>query len=93
MPQYVWRLGHFFAANVIDTDDGKRSIFLSVIGPPPHKLLRKLIAPNLVGKPFATLVEVMKKHYSPKPSEIVQRFRFHNQFRKAGVCSSYIAEL
>ena len=39
-PQYVERLGHVFAANAIDTEVRKRSIFHSVIGPTPYKLLR-----------------------------------------------------
>ena len=42
-PQYVERLGHFFAANAIDTEDRKRSIFLSAIGPTPYKLLWNLL--------------------------------------------------
>ena len=37
--QYVERLGHFFAAIAIDTEDRKRSIFLSAIGLTPYKLL------------------------------------------------------
>ena len=46
-------------ANAIDTEDRKRSIFLLVSGPISNKLLRNLVATDmLVDKPFATLVEV-----------------------------------
>lgn len=34
--QYVERLDHFFAANVIEDAARKRSVFLSVIGPAPY---------------------------------------------------------
>lgn len=40
------------------------------------------------------LVAVLSNHYRPKPSEIVQRFRFHSRFRKAGESvAAYMAEL
>ena len=39
-------------------------------------------------------VAVMKAHHCPKPSVIVQRFRFHNRFRQPGESvSTYISEL
>ena len=66
-------------ANAIYTEDRKWSMFLSVIGPIPNKLLRNLVDTDMrVDKPFATLVEVMEKHNSPKLSANIQRFRFHS---------------
>ena len=44
-PQYVERLEYFFEANgIVEADNAKkrRSTFLSVIGPGPHKLLQSL---------------------------------------------------
>ena len=36
----------------------------------------------------------MKNHYTPPPSEIVQRFRFNSRFRKPSESvSTYVAEL
>ena len=57
-PQYVERLQFFFAANGIEDANKKRSVFLSVVGPSPFKLLRNLISPaNLSDKSFEELVE------------------------------------
>ena len=94
-PQYVERLEHFFAANEISSAEKKRSVFLSVIGPTPYKLLRNLLAPEKPSdKSFAELVAVLSAHYSPKPSKIVQCFRFHACFRKpGGSITHYVAKL
>ena len=40
--QYAERMGHFLAANGVTTEECKRSIFLSVIGPKTYKLLCSL---------------------------------------------------
>ena len=47
--QYAERLGHFFAANGITSNDKKRSVFLTVIGVKAYKQLRNLIAPAKPG--------------------------------------------
>ena len=58
--QYAERLGHFFAANGITSNDKKRSVFLTVIGAKAYKQLRSLIAPVKPGESdFATLSEAI----------------------------------
>ena len=42
--QYEERLGHFFAANGVESAEKKRSIFLSVVGAATYKLLHRLVA-------------------------------------------------
>ena len=80
---YVERLDHFFEANEVTNADKKRAILLTVIGPSAYKLLRSLLAPaKLKDKTYTELVGILKKHYSPKPSETAQRFRFNSQFRQ-----------
>ena len=94
-PQYVERLGHFFLANGIENADKKRAVFLSVVGPATYKTLRNLVSPAKPGdKTYDELVEVLAKHYKPTPSEIVERFKFHSRFRKAGESvATFVAEL
>ena len=83
--QYVERLGYFFKANKIDDGDRKRAVFLSVIGATTYRMLRSLVAPAKPGeKPFPDLMTVLSGHFSPKPSEIVQWFKFHTRTRKPG---------
>ena len=80
--QYVERLSHFFIANGIETEEKKRAVFLSLIGPSSYKILRNLVSPAKPGdKSFA---EALSKHFNPTPSEIVERFKFHSRFRKPG---------
>ena len=76
--QCAERMGHFFAANGVTTEERKCSIFLSVIGPKTYKLLCSCVSPSKPGdKSFAELVQVLKSHYNPKPSVIVERYKFH----------------
>ena len=45
-------------------------------------------------KTFKEIVELVQNHENPKPSAIVQRFKFNTRFRKPGESiSSYVAEL
>ena len=77
--QYVERLDHFFAANGITVANKKRSVFLTVIGAKAYKQLRSLIAPAKPGETsYEDLTAAMKRHLTPAPSEIVQRFKFNS---------------
>ena len=45
-------------------------------------------------KTFEELTAVLAEHYNPRPSEVMQRFRFNSRFRKTGESvSAYVAEL
>jgi hypothetical protein len=72
-PQYIERLEHFFEVNgIVGEASGtkRRSIFLSVVGPSPYKLLRSLLTPVMpTEKTFEQLAEILHRHYSPRPSE------------------------
>lgn len=51
----------------------------------PYKLLKNLLAPVAPkDKIYEELVAVLKKQYNPKPSEIVQRYKFHTRVRCKG---------
>ena len=93
--EYVERLTHYFTANEIEDEGKQRSILLSVCGAKTYKLIRNLVAPEKPdSKSFKELAELVKNHRNPKPSEIVQRFKFNSRFRKEGESiSTYVAEL
>ena len=43
---------------------------------------------------FEELTEVLKKHYNPPPSEVMQCFRFNSRSQKAGESvTAYVADL
>ncbi|CAB3992544.1 Retrovirus-related Pol poly from transposon [Paramuricea clavata] len=93
--QYIERLEFYFEANGVDDEDKQRAILLSVCGSETYKLIPNLIMPNKPPeKTFAELVELVQQHQHPKPSAIVQRFKFNTRFRKPGESiASYVAEL
>ena len=78
------------------TDSEKKwAIFLATIGPKAYKLLCSLLSPTDPGeKEFEDLVKVLKEHYNPPPSEIVQWLKFNSRFRRSGESvADYVAEL
>ena len=87
-PQYVERLEQFFVANDITGESKavkRRATFLAVVGRTTYNLLRSLLAPKTpTDQTFKQLVEVLTAHYSPKPTEVMQRFRFNFRKRKEG---------
>ncbi|KAK9963562.1 hypothetical protein ABG768_006735, partial [Culter alburnus] len=93
--EYTERLEHFFAANEIADEDKKRSILLSVCGAKTYKLMRNLATLRKPGElAYKDLIDLIQNHHSPKPSVIVQRFKFHSHFRKSGdSISKFVAEL
>ena len=93
--QYQERLENYFDANDITEEGKKKSILLSVVGAQAYQLIRNLVAPTKPKeKSFEELCEAMNSHYNPKPSEIVQRFKFHCRSRKSGESvPNFIAEL
>ena len=93
--EYVERLEHFFLANGIEEEERQRSILLSVCGAKTYKLIRNLATPRKPGDlSFKELVTLVQEHHNPKPSVIVQRFKFHTHSRKEGVSvAAFVAEL
>ena len=92
---YVERLEHVFGVNGITDGAKKRAVFLSVIGATNYKLLSSLVAPAKPGeKEYSALVDKFAEHFTPAPSEIVERFKFHSRFRKPGESvAAFMSEL
>ena len=96
--QYVERLDFFFDVNkdIIKDDTAKRAVSLSAgVNSQTYNLVKKLLLPTKPEeKNYKELTALLKSHYSPKPSVIVERFKFHSRYRKAGESiPNYIAEL
>ena len=68
---------------------------MTVSGPATYKLIRNLSAPKKPAeKSYDELVALVKSHYTPKPSVIVQRFQFHSRTQKLGeTVVTFVAEL
>ena len=88
-------MDHFFAANEIDNTHKKKLTFLAVIGPAMYTLVRNLVLPDKLGdKSYGELVDAIKNHYNPTPSETVQRSKFHSRVQKLGeTIAAFIADL
>lgn len=82
-------------ANDITDTVKRKAILLSCCGPATYSLLRSLVSPETPGeKDYACLVKILKDHFNPKPSEIVQRFKFNARIYYPGESiAEYVAEL
>ena len=80
---YVERLGFYFTANKV-TDKGQRkAVLLSVYGAQTYKLICNLLAPQTSDAvEYDDIVKRVQDHVRPKPSVILQRFRFNSLNRK-----------
>ena len=92
---YIERVEQYFAANDVTAAGKKRAILLSACGASAYQLIRNLLSPAKPDeKSFAAIVAVMRSHYHPRPSAIVQRYSFNSRSRKEGeTLSMYVAEL
>ena len=93
--EYCEILEQYFEANDIDDGDKQRAILISVVGPATYKLMKNLLSPEKpASKTYTQLKELMQNHFCPKPSEIVQRYKFDSRSRQPNeTVSEYVAEL
>jgi hypothetical protein len=93
--EYVERLEQYFCANGIDEEAKKRAILLSVCGKSTYSLIRSLLSPVKPDtKTFKQLSDLVAAHVCPKPSSIIQRYKFNTRVRQQGESvSAYLAAL
>ena len=94
---YSERLDFYFKANKIMAADSQKAVFITVIGARTYGLLKSLLQPKTLQDMAITLEkmkDVLQEHFDPKPSPIVQRFKFHTRVRKQDKSVAiYVAEL
>ena len=85
----------FFIANKICEEARKKAILLSSGGAETYSLLRNLVAPAKPSeKSYNELVRVMNEHQNPKPSVIMERYKFDKSDRQPGESIPfYVTEL
>ena len=82
---YVQRFEHFLLANKIDDNEEKCHMLLALMGAPTFKLLASLAAPKKPGElKFKDICNTLKKHYSPQPIKIAERYHFYNRKQLQG---------
>ena len=89
------RLEQYFLVNEVEDVAKRRAILLSVCGSETYALARDLLQPARPAETtFKKIVDTLEKHFSPKPSEIMERYKFHSRNRNEdeGI-AAYVAEL
>lgn len=92
---YIERLEQYCEMNEFTTATKKRAALLSCCGPSTFALIKSLVAPDKPSeKTFDELVAVATKHFSPKPSCIMQRLKFNTRSHQQGESiADYVAAL
>ena len=82
-------------AEKISRQNKRRAILLSVLGGNTYTLLRNLCLPNKpADKNYDDFIQLLKSHFSPKPSETIQRFKFNTRLQQPDESiASYLSEL
>ena len=83
--QYIERMNRFFIANKISEEPRKKAVLLSSGGAETCSLLRNLVAAAKPSdKSYNELLRVMNEHQNPKPSVIMERYKFNKRDRQLG---------
>ena len=92
---YIECVNHFFEANEIKDPGRRRSIFVVSVGAKTCKLVRSLVAPEYPkDKSYEDLAKLLQDHFVPKPTPIVQRFKFNTRSQQPGeTIAMLLAEL
>ncbi|XP_014675604.1 PREDICTED: uncharacterized protein LOC106815629 [Priapulus caudatus] len=92
--QYAERVNLFMEANGIK-DDVKVQSFLAIIGASAYGVLKSMCSPDLPRtKTVDQLIDLLRKHYDPRPLVIVERFRFMKRTqRDSENISQFVTEL
>ncbi|KAH7985906.1 hypothetical protein HPB49_026224 [Dermacentor silvarum] len=82
--EYQERVEQFFIANDVE-DEKKRAVLLTCLGPATYSLLRNLLSPSKPSETsLSTILDELKKHFSPRPSAVVATFKFDSRIRHSG---------
>ena len=93
---YIKGVNHFFEANETTDPDKRRSIFFLVcLGAKTYKLVRSLVAPeDPKDKSYEDFAKLLQDHFMPKPSAVVQQFKFNTRFQQPGeTIATFLAQL
>ena len=92
---YIEGVNHFFEANEITDPDKRRSIFPVCVGAKTYKLVRSLVArEDPKDKSYEDLAKLLQDHFMPKPSTVVQQFKFNTRFQQPSeTITMFLAEL
>ena len=90
--QYIERMNQCFIANKICEEPRKKVILLSWGGAETYSL-RNLVAPAKPSdKSYDELVRVTNEHQNPKPSVIMERYKFNKRDRQPGWEHSFLCD-
>ncbi|XP_064463364.1 uncharacterized protein LOC135374313 [Ornithodoros turicata] len=81
---YEERLQSYLNVNRVE-DDNKVDAVVSIIGPKTYALLKSPTSPDAPSKKkFKEILQLLREHYTPKPSVIGERAKFHRRTQLDG---------
>ena len=78
-PSYIECLEFYFVANDIDNNVKQCTILLSCCAASTYGLINSFVDPRKPAEvSYEDIVRKVPVHYNPKPSQIVQRYKFNS---------------
>ena len=93
--EYAKRLENYFIANDINDVAKRRAILLNGVGASTYQLIKTLALPGTLKElTFEQIIERVRDHFNPKPSQIIKRYEFNTRKQKEGESvAEYVAAL
>ena len=93
--EYAEHQSHYYVENDIVSEDKKRAILPTVLGPETYRLLKLLVSlRKLKELQFTELVDLATKPFNPQAIPIIKRFDVNSNSQKEGeLIGVYLAEL
>lgn len=91
---YFLQMDQFFKANSVESQETKRSCFLSCVGGDILELLQKFFDGKAEEKTYNELIGALDNHFDKRQHILAARFKFYRTIMKPGqTYSEWIAEL
>lgn len=92
---FVEQLEFYIVEKNIQDDKKKVSTLVTRVDQETFKLIKQLMSPDkIIDKTFEQVVKVMNAHFKPKPSEVMERCKFHLARQEASESiTDYVAKL
>ncbi|XP_042147547.1 uncharacterized protein LOC121836654 [Ixodes scapularis] len=92
---YVVRVEAYFEGNASIEDKRRRALLVAALGSRPIGILCGICAPRRVNElTYKEVVDILGRHYVPKPNEIAESYKFFNrQQRKGESVQDFIVKL
>lgn len=77
---YIERFEFFLEAHGVTVPATQKAVFYASCGSDLYNLVKSLVFPKTINQvTLLEVIEILKKHFNPRPNEIVESYKFHTR--------------